>query len=188
MKRSRALRLSIMGTAPLAFSACSRSEPLVFPTLSDCLADLRVSPRQCTDAYDAAHASHLSSAPRFGTNASCEAQYGASGCEYNGQYSASLPWLPRMSGFVVGQRVHRWYGRDYIDNSVVWYPQPLYRTHDDWGSGTWSTSSGSRWGGSTSSSGSSWGSSSSGKTTISTSTLSRGGFGGTSSARSSWGG
>jgi uncharacterized protein YgiB involved in biofilm formation len=94
-----------------------------------------------------------------------------------------------MAGFMAG----RWSshygntGRPYLDTYGQWAPRPLYRTRDDWDRGTYSTSGGytysSRGGGSSWSSGGDGGSG-----RISTSTLSRGGFGGSSVARGGWGG
>lgn len=190
MKRSRALSLSLLGTAPLALTACRSEEPMYFRTLPECLSDGRVSNGQCQSAYSRALQTHLSSAPRFPTTAACEASYGPGGCEIA---PGGANWSPRMSGFVVGMYERRWFHSPTLYTGGVWDQRPLYRTRDDWSSGSWSTGDGRSWGGShwSGSSGSSWsksgdGGSSEGK--ISTSTLSRGGFGGASSARSSWGG
>jgi uncharacterized protein YgiB involved in biofilm formation len=95
-----------------------------------------------------------------------------------------------MAGFMAGRWTSHYgnTGRPYLDTYGQWAPRPLYRTRDDWDRGTYTTSGGYTY--SDRRRTSSWSSggdgSHSGK--ISTSTLSRGGFGGSSVARGGWGG
>lgn len=185
MKRSRKLRLSLMGVAPLALTACGSRSPenLVYERLSDCHADRRVSQIACNDAYNRALSEHARTARKFTSMDACQAVYGAGNCDVRID-AAGLPfYAPRMGAFMVGRYIppaSTWYGRSYSPSTVVtagdWNPRPLYRTSSNSESGSWSTGDGKDWGGSKQA------------TKISTSSLGRGGFGGTSSARSSWGG
>lgn len=187
MKRSRKLKLTLMSAAPLALSACGGSrnpENLVYERLSDCHNDTRVTRTTCNEAYNRALSEHARTAPRFMTLDACQLKYGVDKCDQslNGGTSS---YTPRMSGFMVGRftpAARNWYGSSYGPSTIItggsWTPRPLYRTSDDMNSGSWSTGEGKSWGGSKEAT----------KGTISTSSLNRGGFGGTSSARSSWGG
>lgn len=186
MKRSRKIRLALLGVAPLAFTACNSQEDLTYENLDECLKDTKVDASACSTSYREAMQQHLARSPRFNDPNSCQSQYG--NCT-SYQSGGNTFWLPMMAGFLAG----RWSsnygssGRPYVDRYGDWAPRPLYRTRDDWDRGTWSGSNG----GSYSSRGSGWSGSSGGgdgSGRISTSTLSRGGFGGSSMARGGWGG
>jgi uncharacterized protein YgiB involved in biofilm formation len=190
MKRSRKLELSLMGVAPLALSACSPSpENLVYENLSDCYSDPRVTQVACNDAYNRALTEHVRTAPHFASMDQCQATYGPGQCDIRLDPAGNPYYSPRMNGFMVGRWMpptYNWYGHSYVPSVIVtggdWAPRPLYRTASDWNTGGWSTAGGRSWGGSSEASYGSGGS------RISTSTLERGGFGGSASARSSWGG
>lgn len=196
MKRSRALKLSLLGTAPLALVACgSKDRDLTYESVQDCIEEGRVAPQACSTAFNESFKVHYRQAPRFYSEGSCLTEYG--NCLRYQENGTSF-WIPAMAGFLAGRYVHS-YGsthRPYIVTHGDYGYRPLYRTHDDWNRGTWSS-----WGsGSSGSSGSltsrtygsgrsSWGSGSSGGSgRISTSSVSRGGFGGSSSASGGWGG
>ncbi|HXP90783.1 MAG TPA: DUF1190 domain-containing protein [Fibrobacteria bacterium] len=187
MKRSRQLRLTLLGIAPLVLSACNSEEDLTYQSLDDCLKDTLVKASACSTAYQQAMGQHLAQAPRFYAPGECEDQYG--NCVRYQQGGTSF-WLPMMAGFLAGHWSSSYgsSGRPYVLNTGDWAPRPLYRTQDDWERGTWSS-----WGGgSYSTRGSGWsgggfgGGDGSGR--ISTSTLERGGFGGGAMARGGWGG
>lgn len=172
----------------MVFSACSSEEDLTYDTLADCIQDGKTTAAACSTSYQKANEDHLARSPRFASQGDCVGQYG--NCQYVQSSSGSF-WLPLMAGFMAG----RWSsnygssGRPYVDTRGDWSPRPLYRTRDDWDRGTYSTSGGYTY--QPRKSGTSWSGSGgddhkSGK--ISTSTLSRGGFGGTSMARGGWGG
>ena len=187
MKRSRQLRLSILGIAPLVLSACNSEEDLTYQSLDDCLKDTLVKASACSTAYQQAMGQHLAQAPRFYAPGECEDQYG--NCVRYQQGGTSF-WLPMMAGFLAGHWSSSYgsSGRPYVLNTGDWAPRPLYRTQDDWERGTWSS-----WGGgSYSTRGSGWGGGGfgggDGSGRISTSTLERGGFGGGAMARGGWGG
>lgn len=186
VKRSRKLRLTLLGAAPLALSACNHQEDLTYESLDECLKDAKVDASACSTSYRQALQQHLSQSPRFNDPNACQSEYGNCVRYQDGGNSF---WLPVMAGFLAG----RWSssygstGRPYVDRYGDWAPRPLYRTSDDWDRGTWSGSNG----GSYSQRGSGWSGPStggSGSGRISTSTLERGGFGGSSMARGGWGG
>jgi len=186
VKRSRKLRLTLLGVAPLALSACNNQEDLTYESLDQCLKDAKVEASACSTDYREAMQQHLARSPRFNDPNSCQSQYG--NCT-SYQSGGNTVWLPLMAGFLAG----RWSsnygssGRPYVERNGDYAPRPLYRTNDDMNRGTWSGSNG----GSYSQRGSGWSGpsgSGNGSGRISTSTLERGGFGGSSVARGGWGG
>lgn len=186
VKRSKQLRLSLLGIAPLVLSACNSEEDLTYQTLDECLKDTLVKASSCSTAYRQAMQQHLAQAPRFYAPGACEDQYG--NCVRYQQDGTSF-WLPMMAGFLAGHWSSSYgsSGRPYVLTTGDWAPRPLYRTQDDWERGTWSSSGG----GSYSTRGSGWGGAfggGDGADRISTSTLERGGFGGGAMARGGWGG
>lgn len=191
MKRSLKLRLTLLGIAPIALSACNSQEDLTYESLDECVKDGKITAQACSTSWNKALQEHLVHSPRFGSQDACATEYGNCAVVQSGGNSF---WLPLMAGFLAG----RWSshygtsGRPYVDTYGDWAPRPLYRTSDDWGRGTWSS-----WGGRSTYSerGSGWGGShgwssggGEGPGKISTSVLSRGGFGGSSMARGGWGG
>jgi uncharacterized protein YgiB involved in biofilm formation len=190
MKRSRLLKLTLLSAAPLALAACRTDDDLVYSNVQDCTKDGRVNAVRCQQSYERARAEHLRNAERYAALAPCEDAYGPGACERTGD---SL-FMARMTGFVVEPPQRQRYGSGssgwwqmalaygagaLLGRSPSWGPQPIYRVPSGWNGGSWRDAPSERpsWGGSSRSSG-----------RISTSTLSRGGFGGASAARSSWGG
>lgn len=82
MKRSRNIRLVLMGTVALTLSACDEQVPAdVFETVNQCLADGRYSDSQCRDAITEAERKHLQQAPRYTALQDCETDYGTGKCQ-----------------------------------------------------------------------------------------------------------
>ena len=54
MKRSRQLKLSLLGVAPMVFTACTIEEDLTYEKLDDCLKEGKATPQVCSTAYDKA--------------------------------------------------------------------------------------------------------------------------------------
>lgn len=76
MKRSRSLRLVLMGSAALALSACDeQKDAQVFETVGQCM-DLGHSQQECEGAIEQAHRNQLETAPRYASKADCEAEFG----------------------------------------------------------------------------------------------------------------
>ena len=76
MKRSRSLRLVLMGSAVLALSACDdKKDAQVFETVGQCM-DLGHTGQECDDAISQARQHQLDSAPRYATKSDCEAEFG----------------------------------------------------------------------------------------------------------------
>lgn len=172
MKRSKKLRLALMGSVPLALSGCGGSQDaLVYKDAASCAKGGRVSAETCTLEYNKAWQTHLMTAPKYQYSQDCKKDF-ASAC----QQLASGKYIPTMEGFMLSTAQSS--GR----NSFMVIPLYLggggnYRTgnYDRIGSGYKQgqvTVSRDKMV----------------KPTLKSTTMKRGGFGSRSAARGSWGG
>ena len=114
-----------MGVSALALTACSeaQTEAMVYTTLEECLADGEQSKDACEAAYKKAETQHAAVAPKYKTQAECEADFGSKACEtapYRNTDNTSV-WMPLMMGYMMGRLA--------APGGV--HPQPLYRSKDD---------------------------------------------------------
>jgi uncharacterized protein YgiB involved in biofilm formation len=181
VKRSRSIELALMGTVPLIFAAgcdhASGQTALLYQDMQQCIQDGKVSADVCQKGYEQALAAERD-APRYGTLADCEAEYGWGRCHAP---SGGGNWfVPAAAGFLIARALdaHR-YDQPYYGGAWGggWMAQPLYQTRGD--RGQWRTLSGQSFG---------WGARGPAAGASVAETLSRGGFGRTSAARISWGG
>ena len=124
MKRSGRIALVMMGTSALTLTACEepKTDAAIFETVEQCVAEQGLTSEQCYGEFDAAKAQHAEVAPKYTSQADCEADFGAEGCEvspYTTNAGGSV-FMPLMAGFMMGQMMG---GRAYT--------QPLYRSQDD---------------------------------------------------------
>lgn len=183
MKRSRILRLVLMGTAPFALTACDEPQPaVVYGSVEECVKDGELKPEECRAEYAQAAEAHQRVAPRYPRLDACVADFGASQCQ---AAPGGGGWfMPAMAGFMAARlldsRDDRHYSGGYYGN---YRSQPLYRSRAD--RGHWRTATdvpvASR----------------SGKVNVSSYdskpptkavTIKRGGFGSQAAARGFWGG
>ena len=177
MRRSKKLRLALLGVTPLALFGCGKSsqEALVYNSIESCVKDSVISEAACKVEYNKAWQHHLMNAPKYQTKNNCEQDFSATSC----QQLANGEFIPTMEGFML-ERNQQSNGRSSF--TVI----PLYLGNG----GYYRTSSYDRISPS----------SQQGRTTVSSSddrkvkptlrssTMSRGGFGSRSAARGSWGG
>jgi uncharacterized protein YgiB involved in biofilm formation len=185
MKRSRSIQLVLMGTAPLLLSACDDPAPpappapqttLAYQGLTQCISDGKVSADICEKAYADAVQAQYRDGPRFNSLGDCESQYGYDQCHHI-QTSSGGWFMPALAGFMIGRALsHHDYNYGYGYGYGGGFGAPLYRARGD--RGEWRTAAGERFGG--------MARGPAGPTVAET--LSRGGFGMTSAARTSWGG
>jgi uncharacterized protein YgiB involved in biofilm formation len=91
MKKSRSIRLVLLGGASLALAACGDDDGLptdakFFSSLSECTAFYDEA--QCQNAKVAADQAYAAEAPRFATKQDCESEFGVGSCE-NRQVAAA---------------------------------------------------------------------------------------------------
>lgn len=126
MKRSKSIGLITMGISVIALTACDepKVEALVFDDLQQCLADKDLTREQCESNYNAAKDQHAAVAPKYASQAACEADFGAEKCEQAPQRTESggSVFMPLMMGYMMGSM---------MSNRGSVAPQPLYRSADD---------------------------------------------------------
>lgn len=185
MKRSRILRLAVLGTVGVLAGCEGDRAAVVYPSVEACEQAGVLTADVCRSEFAAALANHQQTAPRFLTQSDCEQDFGAGFCQPYQQNTGNI-FIPAMAGFMVASMlrdreididIHSGGGRG------SYYSQPLYRTRTD-SIGQWRTAGNDVISGT-------------GKTRVASSTsvpqtravtMSRSGFGSTASARGSWGG
>lgn len=185
MKRSRLLKLAVLGTVGVLAGCEEERSAVVYPSVEACEQAGVLTADICRREFANALANHQQIAPRFVTLSDCEQDFGPGLCQPLPQSTGNI-WIPAMAGFMVASML-----RDReIDIDIhsggsrgSYYSQPLYRTRSD-GVGQWRTAGNDVITGT-------------GKTRVASSTsvpqtravtMSRSGFGSTASARGSWGG
>ncbi|MFB8829866.1 DUF1190 domain-containing protein [Azotobacter sp. CWF10] len=106
MKRSRTLRLVLVGSTPLLLAGCEPSRPgYLYRDPASCIAAGVFDRAVCEHEFELARAAHLQSAPRYRWRADCEADFGAGRCE-SAPYNTGL-YMPPMAGYLVGREPPR---------------------------------------------------------------------------------
>ncbi len=123
MKKSRSIRLVLLGTASVALSACGDSgavpqDARFYPTVQECAADLGAA--ACEEAKAAAERALATEAPRFAQKQQCEAEFGVGNCETRQTAGGGSFFMPLLMGYMVGNMM----GGNR-------YSQPVYRGPDN---------------------------------------------------------
>jgi uncharacterized protein YgiB involved in biofilm formation len=118
MKKSRSVRLVLLGSASAALAACDDGGALpttaqFYPTVNECITDHDAA--TCADAKAVADRTQAVEAPRFGQQQDCEQEYGVGNCETR-QAAGSSFFMPMMMGYMMGNMMNG--GR---------FAQPVYR-------------------------------------------------------------
>jgi len=104
MKKSKAIRLVLLGGTSLALAGCDDGPPSdakFFSSLQECTA--HYSEAQCKDAVKESEAQHATQAPRFSRKEECEAQFGPGHCEtHEGAGGMGGFFMPMMMGYMMG--------------------------------------------------------------------------------------
>ncbi len=105
MKRSKAVHLLYLGLAATALQGCERTpdpraQEGAYFSMTECMS--RFDQNLCTEAYAAAQTEHKENAPRFASQASCEAFAGPGMCESAPTASASAGAANAASGSAAG--------------------------------------------------------------------------------------
>ena len=82
MKKSKAIRLVLLGSTGLTLAACDQSPPsdaTFFSKVEDCIAVKGES--TCRDGFAKSEQEFVAEAPRFTKKEECEAEFGAGNCE-----------------------------------------------------------------------------------------------------------
>lgn len=101
MKRSRTLKLALMGVAPLLLTGCgssSKESALVYKDVDSCAKDGVLPKDSCQYYYDRSWSEHMAQAPRYKDKKDCETDFSRQ-C----QQLSSGEYIPTLEGFMVQQ-------------------------------------------------------------------------------------
>ena len=137
----RARQALVLGTlaATASLTACGEPEPAnrLFTSVDNCLS-AGFSQSVCEGEYQSALARHVEEAPRFDSQAVCEAEFGAGRCseiepgtQAAGGATQSF-FVPFLTGYLVSSALSRigTYAayNSYLRNNPSYRPDPIYRT------------------------------------------------------------
>ncbi|MBF2053710.1 MAG: DUF1190 domain-containing protein [Candidatus Sericytochromatia bacterium] len=141
LKRSRRVTPAILGSmmslAALTACADATEEAAVFETMDQCI-NAGYSEPECKEGFAQAEADHQAVAPRFDSEADCEAEFGSGACESPDEYTTDTStgsdshgqvrhsYMPMMAGVMIGSALS----------------QPLYRTYQNGAYGAYMTNRG----------------------------------------------
>ena len=141
MKKSRSIRLVLLGGAGLAFTGCGDSDvppdAKFFSSLSECTAFYDAA--TCSKAKISAEQTYAAEAPRFGKKEECEAEFGVGSCE--NQQVAAAPGQTAVPGQTPVQPMEASSGGSFFMPMMMGYmlgnmmggnsfQQPVYRGRD----------------------------------------------------------
>lgn len=175
MRRTKKLRLALLGVTPLALLGCGKpsQEALVYSSIESCIKDGVISEAACKVEYNKAWQHHLMSAPKYKTKENCEQDFSATTC----QELASGEYIPTMEGFMLERSQQRNGGSSftviplYLGSGGYYRTGPVGSSHQQGRTTASSSPDDSKV-----------------KPTLRSTTMKRGGFGSRSAARGSWGG
>lgn len=110
MKKSRSIRLVLLGGATMMLAACGEDDQVpkdakFFSDVKDCAAVY--SEATCLDAKTQSEKDYLAQAPRFSRKEECEKEFGAGNCETpqatgTASSGGSSFFMPMMMGYMLG--------------------------------------------------------------------------------------
>lgn len=110
MKRSRLIKLLLLGTGLVSMTACEdkKNKPLEFKDEQECRQTH--TPEECQKAFSESREKHLASAPKFMSKEDCEKQFGKEKCIASPQQGEHAMhggghgmFMPMMMGFMMGK-------------------------------------------------------------------------------------
>lgn len=137
MKKSKTIRLVLLGGTSLALAGCDDQPPTdakFFATLQECTA--HYSEDQCRTMVKKAEEQHVAEAPKFNRKEECEAQFGAGHCESREAHTESGIggfFMPMMMGYMMGNMMsgRGWGSPVYSDrNNTAFTNAPGGRTYN----------------------------------------------------------
>ncbi|MEW9798946.1 DUF1190 family protein [Alteromonas sp. CYL-A6] len=125
MRKAFALKPLAVGVAGVLLSACGgdRQPATIYTSLDDCKNDYPDAPERCDAAYQRAVEEAQRTAPRFNSEYDCEYEFGPNQCQYVQTNSGGV-FMPFMAGFMVSQLL----------SPSRYYSQPLYTSFSPYSS------------------------------------------------------
>ena len=119
MKKSRSVKLALLGGASMALAACGDDAPpkdaTFYSDVPSCAATY--GEEACLDAKAVSQKISDEEAPRYVRKEECEAEFGAGNCESRQTSSGTGLFMPLMMGYMIGNM--------FSGNR---YNQPVYRS------------------------------------------------------------
>jgi uncharacterized protein YgiB involved in biofilm formation len=128
MKRSKSLKIALMGATVLAMSACDQPDEVaaIFENVDECAQYEGQDLEQCRQGWEKAAEEHVRTAPKYTSIEDCQADFGTENCEQAPMQTTSggSVFMPLMMGYMMGSMLSGG-GRSNVAT------QPLYRSKDD---------------------------------------------------------
>ncbi len=103
MKKSRTIRLVLLGGAGLTLTACDEAPPADARFFADAKACSAVyDEATCQKAFAESQAEFAAEAPVFAGKEACEAEFGAGNCETRQAAGGGSFFMPMMMGYMLG--------------------------------------------------------------------------------------
>ena len=180
MRKAFAVKPLAVGIAGVFLSACAdnRQDAQIYTSVDDCKNDFPQAPEKCEAAYQTAVEEAARTSPRYNSERDCEHEFGPNQCRYVDTQTGSF-FMPFMAGFMVSQLL----------SPSRYYSQPLYTSFSPYSSyrSRWVTADGYVFDGDIRKRNYKVSSSTLKPKPTVTRTMSRGGFGSSVRAKSSWG-
>lgn len=107
MKRSTQIGLAAAGVVLVAtywsLSGGETDDSLIYNNLAECRAANQLSASQCEQRFNEASANHLRDAKKFTSSASCEQEFGASGCQ-SAIWNGAQVFIPALAGIMLARQ------------------------------------------------------------------------------------
>lgn len=107
MKRSTQIGLAAAGVVLVAtywsLSGGETEDSLVYNNVAECRAANQLNASQCEQRFNEASANHLRDAKKFGSNAACEQEFGAGGCQ-SAVWNGAQVVIPALAGIMLARQ------------------------------------------------------------------------------------
>lgn len=125
MRKAFALKPLAVGVAGVFATACAdnRQDARIYTSLDECSRDFPDAIERCEAAYENAVQEAARTSPRFGSEYDCEYEFGPNQCRYVETNNGSF-FMPFMAGFMVSQLL----------SPSRYYSQPLYTSYSPYSS------------------------------------------------------
>lgn len=126
MKRSKTVKLAVMGVSPFILTACTEqpTEALVYGNVDQCIVDGKLNAGQCQQEYKTALMEHRKNGPKYTYSYQCESDYGPQRCE-KVVHNGLINYVPIMTAFMAPLILQN-RSPGYVPSV---YAQPLYWSH-----------------------------------------------------------
>ncbi|MDV7338145.1 DUF1190 domain-containing protein [Terasakiella sp. A23] len=128
MKRSKSLKLALMGATLFSMTACDNPDEVaaIFEDVDECAKYEGQDLDQCRQGWEKAAEEHIRTAPKYTSIEDCQEDFGPEQCEQAPQQTSSggSVFMPLMMGYMMGSMLS-----NGTRSNVA--TQPLYRSKDD---------------------------------------------------------